>query len=296
MVTLLKIIKYMLNFDIIKSNLETLDSVLSVFPNLEEVVASNAFSNELRPYYGFKVWLDGHKKNGFEKVIYDEKLDFDFVKNTVLKYCKDIDVRKEIEGYTERKFNNFIKNQKKFEKYHGVNKPRQRKYYQDNFSKSDVIIYNWVVQNKLLERNISDRFHHYYTKLLPKFKREAILYMKENTDLFMERFREFLTNLECEVDLTNLDYPVLFKSIDNVFFESVEEKIKNTSLIRSIDASQTHQVKIATANKRTCSCCGSMYNIENYYEIDDTKLHVQSGFYKRAAIHRRDSLKKFLET
>lgn len=287
----------MLNFDIIKSNLETLDSVLSVFPNLEEVVASNAFSYELRPYYGFKVWLDGHKKNGFEKVIYDEKLDFDFVKNTVLKYCKDIDVRKEIEGYTERKFNNFIKNQKKFEKYNGIrNNTRQRKYYQDNFSKSGVIIYNWVVQNKLLDSNISDRLYHYYTKLLPEFKREAILYMKENTDLFMERFREFLTNLECEVDLTNLDYPILFKSIDNVFFESIEEKIKNTSLIRSLDAHQTHQVKAAASYKRTCSGCGSMYNIENYYEIVDTKLMAQSGFYKRAAIHRRDSLRKFLET
>lgn len=290
-------------YEIIHSNLEALEKVKSKIPDFDSLISvynpQYSLERELRPYVDFARWISILRTSDKKQLIYD-KLDFDFVRETVANGCSDIAIKNQIKLFTKTKFNNLLKNKKKFETWNGYRHSRyQRKIYQKNFTNSEILIINWAIQNGL---DISTSIGKYYHTKLPAFLDTSLDYSNKNTAQLIERIDSFISTLD-DLDLTNINYSDAFKYLHSSFVDYLKDKI-SISRVKCLDDDVTiglekdmnYDVTSTVVNTKSCSGCGSTHDVELVYQLKNFQGFMNSKRFKRINIHRMSVLEEILKS
>lgn len=313
--------------DIIKHNLSQLESAVENFNELKDLISlMDALEDEFKwsklsqsggwslgdeiaqitvrlqsssiilPYFNFLKWKKGIEDFGY-KIIYDN-IDFKFVKNEVIKHS-DIKVANIFSKFGKKRFNALLMNSDRIDSYSGHYYSKRRRYSQFSFSKSESLLMNWVIQNKL---DITGQFRtigQYYINPLPKVSLSWIT-KEENNKRFLESFNEFISSYTDSTFLNMNLHNELFNKMTSTLLEKFKSAHNKVNLVKCVEEvnpfeiGSIHQVSEFIVSQNDCICgAKKIYDIK--YTIDKNLYSIQH--FKPLVQHRSDLLTKiFKET
>lgn len=303
-----------LTYDVIKSNFSVLDKIKFDFPEFCDKVNSkstypsnmSSFDKALKPYVDFARWVDSNQQSSTDgeerKVIYDNKLDFEFIREVIANGCVNSEVGDQIRTMTKTRFNNLLKNHQKFEKLNGIRHSNrvQRKSYNRNFTGfREVLIVNWAIQNAI---DISPTIGKYYRMSLPTFLGTSVGYSNQNTSELYKRIDHFISTLG-DLDLTNVNYSDVFRYLQSSLVENISSNI-STSRVKCLDNDKengliegdNYNVDSTSVNGNVCPACGSLHDIDIVYHLKGFRHAHNSKKFKRLSVHRKSILDEILES
>jgi len=253
-----------MNYDIIKKNLEKLDNAIKTFPDIlgkyqksrDPEIRSLANKVGLMNYINFIDWIEKLASTG-QSVIINHEIQFKDLKETLANNCIDDSVRDFIKKKTKRGLVTFL-NSELYNKYNGGRRGRGRRgtWYSPNFSKSEAILANWMMQNNLENSNYV--FSSYYTSEISNFESEL------NTELAITQ--DITKSLIKKINTIKYD----FRKINfNLLKSEIEAKIKQ----KIMSVSQGEQIKCIEASQPGLTLY-KIYNVVSYEITSNGNLSV----------------------
>ena len=227
-----------------------------------------------------------------------DELDIQSVLDNLYARAKQPDFLEFLKTMTKRRFNNLLKRDEKLDKLNGLyNKYRSRKQYKENFTQSEPIIMNWVIQNKV-DFGFKSIGYFYFNEISPFTL--GLDYSYQNTKKFLDGLVDLLQRTD--IDILNMSHKILFKQVNAIILEQISQRAKekgSVKFIENTDAYLTNQksyeVLDAVLKERTCSC-GTPSDLSVNYQIncDDNKQRLlPSSKFRDLGQVRRETLEKF---
>jgi hypothetical protein len=244
-----------MNYDIIKKNLDKLDKASKTFPDIigkyrnsknsqeKRNLVEIAYNVGLQSYIRFIDWIEICTEKG-QSVIINYTIPFNDFKTALIESCEDAQVKDFIKKKTKKGFITFL-NSQLFYTYNGGSQGRNRNYFRNNFSKSETLIANWVMQNdvKLTNSIISQ----YYLLEISNFDSEINTEIEITNDIIKSLIKKINT---IKYDFRKLNFNLLQSQIGERIKERVLS-VDNGEQIKCIEAQHA-----LTLNK--------IYNVEGY--------------------------------
>lgn len=247
-----------MNYDIINKNLEKLDSASKIFPDIigkyrnskdsveKRKLESLANKVGLQQYIRFIDWIDTCASTG-QSVIFNYIISFNDFKTALAENCSDKKVKDFIKNKTKKGFITFMNSQLWYT-YNGGNQGRRgsRTYFSNNFSKSETLVANWVMQNDVVLTN--QVMSYYYTSEIPNFDTEINTEIEITNDITKSIIKKINT---IKYDFRKLNF--------NLLQSEIESRIKQ----RVLNVDKGEQIKCIESNQHGLTL-NKIYNVESY--------------------------------
>jgi len=262
----------MISYDVINRNLNKLDEAIKVFPNilgryqkLSKLIISNgdlsplngnlifeknkisslASKIGLEPYINFIDWIS---RLGSQKIVYTHEIPFDTLKSRLIDGCEDEEVKSVLSKKTKKGFASFL-NSRQYHVYCGdywTGRRGNRKRFKRNFSKNELLIVNYVIQNEIT-LNDHDSIIFYYKNELPNFESEINTELDITNDIVKSLLRKIKS---IKYDFRKLNF--------NLLKSEIETKIRNRML--SVEEGE----KIKCIEEQTGLTLYKIYDVHAY--------------------------------
>jgi hypothetical protein len=259
-----------MNYDIIRKNLEKLDSAIKTFPDIlgkykksiglitpnptnteRATIRAYAANLNLTEYTNFIDWVDKISANG-ERPIYDIQISYTTLKSTILTSCLDSEVTDFIKKKTKAGFTSFL-NSKLYASYNGGSRGRGRtkKYYCKNFAKCESLIANYIIQNDLL----IEKKPYEYIEVIPRWYTHEIANFESELNTELEITSDITKSILKKIDTLKYD----FRKINfNLLRTEIENKIRE----RVLSVTSGEQVKCI--EESTHLTLNQLYTVKSY--------------------------------
>ncbi len=279
--------------DTIKANLEAVeearrecrefDQYCSDYPKnryngLGMMIVGAIGLNELIQFFD---WLRNNTTLGYS-VVY-ESLDFQYVRDQVALRCVDDRVRTQISGMTQRRFNNFLKDQLRLTRWGGFINRRAK--YGPNFRNSESLLINWAILNEIdMPENLP--LGTFYTKTINDFSSVRESYL--NARVLLGRISESIPE---DIPLFKVNHAYLVRSLQQKFGEIVSEQIQDLSMVYDRSSGKIHTISSKNHSISSCSGCGSMLGVRlNVNDTEGCRVHIDKENVVDLRTHRMQQL------
>ena len=254
-----------LTLDTIKENLNILErakevfKILADYQNILKSMSTN-YDNELHNReieinreinrYNLTIYSDfirfiNKAESAGQKVIYDEKIKTKTFQKVLEDNAIDETAKKSLRNKTSKTMHIFM-NSEKWMKFHGYQSNRGRLRLNDNLSKSESIIANFLNQQEInLEALAYSRLNKYYTSLLPE-PDHTILDEMNRTKFVIDFLIQKVT--ESGFDFRKLNSRALIENISEEFKKRILDIDKNES-VKCISRPDVYGVSVGTIYK-----------------------------------------------
>ena len=219
-----------LSYNIINKNLEKLDDAINAFPKILGVYQKSTDSNErlklrslaekigLSDYIAFIDALG--EKPWRNKVIVDD-ISFDELKTKMIESCIDLKVKEFMKKKTKKGLHSFLNSNtlSVYGGYSGYGSARRKRYYSSNFSKSYILILNYVIQNGIEIYDVYGGLARYFTREISNFEVETQTELDVTKDIAKSLSRKISS---IKYDFRKLNF--------NLLRNEIESKIKDRML------------------------------------------------------------------
>jgi hypothetical protein len=245
-----------MNYDIIRNNLEKLEKAIKAFPDIlgkyqksenekeKAELLSYASKLGLYEYTSFIKWT----KSKNEPLIYEHNISFDELKSKIVENCIDFSVKELIRKKTQKGFITFL-NSDLWNRYNGGSSGRRynRKYFSENFKKSEVILANWIIQNQIvLKRDILSTY-------------------------FVTEISNFESELNTELEITNDITKTIIRKIDTIKydFRKLNFNLLKTEIENKI---KERMLNVDKGEKLKCIEEQRGIGVNRFYDVDSYKI------------------------
>lgn len=246
-------------YTIINKNLEKLDKAIKTFPKIlgkyqkstdaaeRTKIGALASKLGLDMYIQFIKWVDLNKTLG-NKIVYNYEISFGLLKTALIEGCIDTEVKDIIDKKTPKTFATFL-NSRDFSKFSGYRFRRQKHRYRNNFSQSESILINYIIQNEIKFDNsyVNGISLHYYKNELPNFESEINTEINVTNDIVKSVLRKIKT---IKYDFRKLNF--------NLLRSEIESKIRDRML--SVDSGE----QIKCIEEQPGLTLDKLYKVDNY--------------------------------
>lgn len=225
-------------------------------------------------------WVSNNSYFGYHAVY--ESLDFQHVRDEVTMRCVDERVRTHISGMTQRRFNNFLKDQVRISRWGGF---FNRTKYGPNFRNTESLLLNWAILNEI-EMPDNLPLGRFYTARIDGFSKVRESY--QNARSILGRIVE---SIPAEIPLFKVNHAYLLKSLREALGKLVTDQIQDLSMVYDRTTGKVHSIGNKEFSLNKCSGCGSMVGVRlNVRDTEGIRLQIDSESVVDLRRHRMEQL------